>query len=361
MKINFTKSQFLIILVLLVASCARAPLRSKEDAMRMAKIVPIAIDKLPPESFISALKIHVSAMKNSPMVSDPMIFGDYKIAKDKYIKALEEIFNHQDNWQAWISANFNWLEVYGLKNYGEVLTTGYYEPIIKGSRQPTEIFSQALYMPPKNVNIERKFIDVDHIFDGLGLELAWVDPLDAFFFQIQGSGIVEFVDGDRIHLGFAAKNNLPYRPIGKFLKNVIPEDQMSMQKIRAYLKSIPKKEQEEILIQNPSYVFFKKIDTNAITYSGMEVLPDRTIATDYRFFPKGALAFLDINEAIFKSSTDEVPCGWQSMPRFVFDQDTGGAIKGGGHIDLYFGQGDAAAQKAGVMKQVGKLYYLIPK
>jgi membrane-bound lytic murein transglycosylase A len=88
-----------------------------------------------------------------------------------------------------------------------------------------------------------------------------------------------------------------------------------------------------------------------MTTAGMEVSAERTIATDNNFYPKGALAFLDIAD----------PLTQERKPRLVFDQDTGGAIKGGGHIDLYFGSGEEAYQKAGIMKQIGRLYYLVPK
>jgi membrane-bound lytic murein transglycosylase A len=185
--------------------------------------------------------------------------------------------------------------------------------------------------------------------------------VDAFFIQIQGTGVVEFENGEKTRFGYASQNGFPYIAIGKHLTEHIPMEEMSMQRIKLHLQTLPKEAQQEILNINPSYVFFKKLDGDAVTYAGMEVSDGRTIATDLQLFPKGAMAFLDIDEPVFNTATDIHPASWAKKPRIVFDEDTGGAIRGGGRVDLYFGQGDLAAQKAGVMKQKGRLYYLVPK
>jgi membrane-bound lytic murein transglycosylase A len=208
---------------------------------------------------------------------------------------------------------------------------------------------------------ERSEIDVAKKLADKSSVLAWVDPVDAFFIQIQGSGVVEFSDGDSMRVGYDGQNGHSYMAIGKFLTHAIPMEQMSMQKIKTHLLSLSPEERQKIMNKNPSYVFFRKLDSLALTYAGMEVQAGRTIATDLHLFPKGAMAFLDIEEPEFTSNAETVASQWIRKPRLVFDQDTGGAIKGSGRVDLYFGQGDLAAQKAGVMKQKGKLFYLVPK
>ncbi|MDO9180925.1 MAG: MltA domain-containing protein [Bacteriovorax sp.] len=361
--------------------------------MRPLKKRPIVLDSLSKDSFFSALVKHIEVMKKSSQVSDPMIFGERRIEKNKYVAALQEILKHNEDWQTWIYERFDFFEVYGQNSWAEVMSTGYYEPIVRGSYKKNGEFSQALMSTPNDlitlnfknfpykfssgehlgalqgriVNqkfvpyFSRKEIDSDNILNASSLAIAWVDPLDAFFIQIQGSGVIVFDNGDRVRVGYDSQNGLTYAALGKLLKNIIPADQMSMQSIKAHLKTLAREEQQKILNYNPSYVFFKKLDSNALTFAGMEVSAGRTIATDLRFFPKGALAFLDIEEPQFDSPSDIVPKSWQRLPRFVFDQDTGGAIKGGGRVDLYFGSGDVAAQKAGVMKQKGLLYYLVPR
>lgn len=344
-------------------SCARAPLRSIENSMRPAKILPQLVDCKSSESFFLALKNHIDVMKRSKQVTDPMIFGKLKISKEQYINSLLEILNHPNNWVEWIELNFDVYEVYGKDDWAEVLTTGYYEPHVHGAHEKSVEYPRAIYSLPgnKEINFSRKEIDSENKLADKKLEMAWLDPVDAFFIQIQGSGVIEFDDGSSLHIGFASNNGHPYRSIGKSLTDVIALPEMSMQRIRAYLKTLSSEKQQEILNQNPSYVYFKKLDSEALTYAGMNAVAGRTMATDFNFFPKGALAFLDIEEPMFDSSADLKPIAWKKKSRFVFDQDTGGAIRGGGRVDLFFGNDEHAYQKAGVMKQMGKLYYLVPK
>lgn len=385
--------KFLFLLFFFLISCSRAPLKHVKDAMRQVSTTPQFSDSLSKESFFSALKKHIEVMKTSNQVMDPMIFGDKKISKEKYVEALVELLEHQEDWLAWIALNFDFYEVYGKQNWSEVMATGYYEPHVLGSHVKSNTFSQALYSPPSDlitVNLKyfadkfpkgetpatlqgrlvnkslkpyytRKEIDTDNILKGQNLELAWLDPIDAFFIQIQGSGVIEFENGEKIRVGYDNQNGHSYMALGKHLKNIIPSEKMSMQSIRAYLQTLSRNEQQEIMNVNPSYVFFKKLDSEALTYAGMEVSAGRTIATDLKYFPKGAMAFLDIEEPQFDSLTENEPKSWLRLPRLVFDEDIGGAIRGGGRVDLYFGSGDKAAQKAGVMKQNGSLYYLVPK
>lgn len=381
------------LLTLLITSCARTRLARVEDAMRPAKTNIHLVDSLSAESFLSTLKKHIEVMKRSKQVSDPMIFGKRKIAKSDYLASLEKILEAKENYLDYIKNHFDIMEVYGRSNWSEVLSTGYYEPVIKGSKTKSEEFSTPLYgMPSDLVTVDlknfetifkrydfpaqlsgklkgqtlipyfdRKEIDIDKKLEGMNLELAYVDPTEAFFIQIQGSGVVQFANGEELHIGYAAQNGHPYMAIGKLLHHVIPKEEMSTQKIKAYLKTLTKSEQQNLLIKNPSYVFFKKLDSDALTYAGMEVADGRTIATDQTFFPKGALAFLDIEEPEFETSLSEAPISWKRLPRFVFDQDIGGAIRGGDRVDLYFGKGNLAFQKAGVMKRIGKLFYLVPR
>lgn len=381
------------LLLFLLASCARAPLIHIEESMRPVSQKPSFDDTLSKESFFIALRKHIDVMKSSRMVMSQMTFGPIKIQKEAYIASLEEIFNHQDDWKTWIYDNFDFMEVYGKDEWGEVLATGYYEPKVKGKKEKTEVFSQPMYSTPKdlvtvdlkkfshkfskseklgvlqgrieNQNLipyyDRKNIDVDLKLKDQKLELVWVDPVDAFFIQIQGSGVVEFEDGEVMRVGYAAQNGHAYVPIGKFLTDVIPLESMSMQKIKLHLDTLSLKDKQAVLNKNPSYVFFKKLDGLALTYAGMEVSDGRTIATDLHLFPKGALAFLDIEEPVFSDVKDIEPIAWTRAPRLVFDQDTGGAIRGGGRVDLYFGQGESASHKAGVMKNKGRLFYLVPK
>ena len=384
---------YLISFIIILSACSRAPLKNREDLMREAKNAPALVDSLTKDSFFLALKKHLAVMKKSNQVKDPMVFGKKKIPKADYIASLEKIFEHESDYLNYISVNFEAFEVYGKDDWADVMVTGYYEPRVVGSRTKTKDLFQPAYASPSDMlTIDlKKFVDKFPIGQKLGtlqarvennrilpyfdrqeidenlkladrnLELAWLDPVDAFFIQIQGTGVVEFEDGEKIRIGYDSQNGHAYFPIGKFLTEHIPLEEMSMQRIRSHLKSLTLSEQQTVLNKNPSYVFFRKLDGKALTYAGMEVEDGRTIATDLQLFPKGAMAFLDIEEPVFESEITTVPMSWDRRPRLVFDQDTGGAIKGSGRVDLFYGEGDIAAQKAGVMKQKGKLFYLVPR
>ncbi|MEZ4873580.1 MAG: MltA domain-containing protein [Bdellovibrionales bacterium] len=295
------------------------------------------------------------------------------------------------------------------KTGGKVFITSYFEPVLEGRLTKTSKYSQPLYGRPKDMTLvdlgefsrllpqlepikdkvleqkssgavvrgrlversgalpkvvpyyDREQIDDKNLLNSDVAEvLAYVDPIDAFFLQIQGSGVVVLPNGKRIRVGYDSQNGHPYVAIGKYLFDVIPRENMSLQAIEEHLRSLPPEQAQAILNKNPSYVFFRKLDSRGITYFGTEVQSGRTIATDYRYFPKGALCLLNFDIPIFESPKDDVPRDWLPVSRLVFDQDTGGAIRGPGRVDLFWGEGEEAKQAAGVMKQPGRLVYLLP-
>ena len=378
----------------LLLSCSHNPIKKDYEAMRPNLLPSTFMDSLSKDSFFKSLSTHISSLKNSKLVTDPMIFGPKKVSKKVYFEALEILLAHQndDQWIDYIKNSFDCYDVYGKEKWGEVLATGYYEPLMNGSRFPTEKYSQALYSTPKDLKTidlkkfgtrfyngekaevlqcritdqmiipyyTREEIDGDHKLERQKLELAWLDPIDAFFLHIQGSGLIQFSDGQKLHVGFDNKNGQPYVSIGKLIPSIDIKE-MSMQKIKSYLNKLEKNEQQKLFNKNPSYVFFKILDGKAKTFSGVDVSNGRTIATDTHFFPKGGLAYLDIEEPQFAGEEGQDASFWVKRPRLVFDQDTGGAIKGPGRIDLYFGDDEMAAQQAGVMRRSAQLCYLVPR
>ena len=121
--------------------------------------------------------------------------------------------------------------------------------------------------------------------------------------QVQGSGVIEFPDGEQIRIGYAGQNGHAYEAVGKFLKHVIPAERMSLDSIEAYLRGLPPTEMQRYLNKNPSYVFFKPTKQNAVTYLGTPATGLRTIATDAKFFPKGAVVLLQFQKPVFKDET----------------------------------------------------------
>lgn len=388
----------------LMSGCARNPIKEASEAMRPLKEPPEIEDDLGLERMGVPLAAHIEHLKAVPVAE--LQFGPTKVSKGDYILALEALRRsiesdpHGTRFYDSIKADFQFYEIYGKKKWGEVFLTSYYEPILEGSRKKTKRFSQPLYGRPKDmvllrmgefaknfpdtvqgfmktlkvrgrlVEREGNFSEVVPFYDRENIVkrpllnapiLAWVDPIDSFFVQIQGSGTVRFQDGKEKYLGYSAQNGHPYVAIGKYLFDVIPREEMSLQTITKYLRTLPDVEIQKILNKNPSYVFFEEREGGAVGSFGVEVVPGRTIATDYSFFPKGALAFLDFEKPVFETPESIKPQSWKKVTRFVLDQDTGGAIKGPYRLDLFWGRGPVAEQSAGVIKNWGKLYYLVPK
>ncbi|MFC1857263.1 murein transglycosylase A [Thermodesulfobacteriota bacterium] len=277
----------------------------------------------------------------------------------------------------------------GQHNPGEVLFTGYFEPVLEGSRSKSTQYKFPVYARPADLMIidlaqfspkfkgekiiarytnrnivpyhDRRAIENELILQGKAQEIAWLkNRLDLFFLQIQGSGKIYFNTGQVINVHYHASNGRPYRSIGKLLidEGKIPREEMSMQSIRNYLDNHPE-ELKRILNYNPSYVFFKTEVEGPLGYIGVKLTPGRSIATDRRLFPQTALCFIETRKPLING--DGRIHQWINFSRFVLNQDTGGAIRGPGRADLFWGNGRYAEIAAGHMQHPGKLYFLVLK
>jgi membrane-bound lytic murein transglycosylase A len=263
------------------------------------------------------------------------------------------------------------------------LVTGYYEPLLRGSRRHTGPFQTPLYKVPDDLIT----VDLASVYPTLkgmrlrgrlvgktvvpystraeieraaipGKELLWVDdPVDAFFLEVQGSGRVQLDDGDTVRVAYADQNGHPYKTIGRWLidQGELRADQASAQGIKAWIAAHPARRQE-LLNVNPSYVFFKEerlVDPNVGPKGalGVPLTPARSIAIDRAFVPLGVPVFLSTTRP-----ASDVP-----LQRLVMAQDTGGAIKGAVRADFFFGFGGQAPDDAGRMKQRGQLWVLLPR
>jgi membrane-bound lytic murein transglycosylase A len=382
--------------------------------MRLTKPPAELADDLPLDQLAKGVEENIARLNRLKIES--LNFGPKVVPKDDYILALDYLVGQiksgisKNNLITIVAREFEFYEVYGKDKWGEVLITSYFHPLIPGSRTKSSRYSQPLYSVPRDLvnirldefvkNVEtlspirdqvlgqtslvgvlrgrlvpsengsassvlpyytREEIESKRVLERQNLEFAWVDPIDAFFLQIQGSGTIRFEDGEELTLGYAAKNGHPFVGISKYLSDAIPIQRMSMQAIDGYLRQLPENEMRSILNKNPSYVFFRKLEGKPVTSSGAEVVDGRTIATDSAFFPKGALAYMEFPKPVFKDEASIEPIGWKPVSRLVLDQDTGGAIRGPYRVDLYWGAGKEAGQHAGVMKEKGRLYYLVPK
>ena len=273
----------------------------------------------------------------------------------------------------------------------KVFFTGYYEPFLLGSLIKNNEYKYPIYSKPKDlvkvksspfskkykknppfmarINNKKRFVPyysrktINSIknFHKKAKPIVWVNNrIDRFFLEIQGSGIVKLKQGGFIRVHYHASNGHPYRSIGKYLinKNQISKKKMSMQAIRKWLKNNPLKI-DKVLNYNPSFVFFQKENDGPFGCLGVKVTPKRSIATDKSIFPKGALGFIETFMPL--KSKMEDPEKWKKYSGFVLNQDTGGAIKGPGRADFFYGNGKYAEFAAGHMKHTGDLYFLVLK
>lgn len=282
-------------------------------------------------------------------------------------------------------------QAFGLAKDG--LFTGYYEPILKGRRVADTEYRYPVYRLPEDIvslelgefreewkgttllgRIEgrrfRPYFDRAAIDAGAlsrrGLELLWFDdPIAVFFLHIQGSGVVELPGGEKTRLGYAGKNGRPYYAIGRKLieMGVIPKEGMSLAAISDWLRQNPD-QQTAILNLNQSYVFFEESQREAAIGAGnVPLTAGRSLAVDPAFIPLHAPIWLDA-----EAPPDPMAAGRPiahaasaRLQRLMIAQDTGGAIKGEVRGDVFFGTGEAAGELAGVMKQPGRYYLLLPK
>lgn len=253
---------------------------------------------------------------------------------------------------------------------GGVLFTAYCTPVLRGSLKPDEEFRYPLFSLPPDLARGRDggVLGWDSPHGRLpqypargaieasgmlaGRELVWLaDPIDAYIAHVNGSAFVELADGALFRIGYAGKNGRPYSSLGKELEgdSVIPRGEASLGTIRAWAATAPPEEVRGYLTRNQSFVFFTPIEGNPHGSLDVEVTSGRSLATDKALFPRGALVFAT------------GPAGEPTVNRFLFDQDTGSAIRTAGRADLYLGIGPEAEEIAGRTQVEGQLYYLFLK
>lgn len=251
-----------------------------------------------------------------------------------------------------------WFAPVAIQSAGgaEGLFTGYYAPELAGSWAPGGPFTTPLYRtPPGHLRrVDRAAIRRGAL-SGRGLELLWVDdPIDAFFLEIQGSGQVRMADGSLVHVGYEGQNGHRYFPVGRALidSGEIPREEMSLQAIRAWMEANPDKA-GALMEMNPSHVYFRIQDEpGAKGAQGVVLTPGRSLAVDRRYVPYGLPVWLDLRE---------VPTEDGRLRRLVVAQDTGGAIKGVVRGDYFWGYGDDAGDRAGLMTSRGRYFVLLPR
>lgn len=380
---------FLLSLLLVVSACTTAP--KKDEGEKPPRVLkPVEFKALPAWSdsslYIRAAEAFgkscariakADPAKNFSEIPEAKTYGDWQricaglvsVSKDD-AGALKTFFE----------SNFRPYAV-SAGNEPEGLFTGYYEASLRGSLTRDAINNIPLYTRPDDLVM----VDLGQFRDELKGQriagrvvegnlkpyedrakivsgqwphndkvLVWVDDaVDAFFVQIQGSGVVQLKDGRVMRIGYAGQNGHIYTAIGKELiaRGELTKDNVSMQAIRDWLAVHPD-QADEIMNTNRSYVFFKTLEKDGPDGGeGVTLTPVHSLAVDHSLFPYGAPVWVDIG----------YPVGGQSRLRnLMIMQDTGGAIRGPVRGDVFWGYGERAEQMAGPMKAKGRYWILLP-
>jgi membrane-bound lytic murein transglycosylase A len=270
--------------------------------------------------------------------------------------------------QTAVQKEFQLYESSGKDGQGLVNFTGYYEPVHAASRKPTAEYRYPLYKAPAQLDTWKSpqptRLDLEGK-DGLqasqgklkGLEFVYLkDRFQAFLIQVQGSSRLQLTDGTTMSVGFAGATNYPYSGVGKELvkDGKFTLEELTLPKVVNYFQQNPA-DLDEYLPRNQRFVFLRNTQgAPAIGSLNLPVTGERSIATDKKIMPPGALALI-------QTQLPDRDLNSQPVSRFVLDQDTGSAIVGPGRVDLFMGTGDAAGAKAGLVNTPGKLYYLLLK
>ena len=288
----------------------------------------------------------------------------------------------RDTARRFFEVNFTPFQLTNMDGDDEGLITGYYEPLLRGSRRSHGRYRYPVFGVPDDLLVidlselhpELKGMRLRGRLDGRrvvpyydraqieqgrgavpGKELVWVDDaIELFFLHIQGSGRIVLDTGETIRIGYADQNGHPYRSIGRLLveRGDLPFENASMQGIKTWARQNPDRVRE-LLNHNASYVFFRELPRDLpgpLGALGVPLTSRRSVAVDPRFVPLGA--------PVYVSTT--WPLSNRPLNRLMLAQDTGGAIRGAVRADFFWGFGAEAAREAGRMRQPLKMWVILP-
>jgi membrane-bound lytic murein transglycosylase A len=290
--------------------------------------------------------------------------------------------------RAFFEQNFRPVRISRLGE-GEGLLTGYFEPIVQGSRFPSPEFHIPLYRRPKDLiaagykpasvafpnkgarigrrNENNEFVPYHDraaieagALDGQKLEICWIkSAFDLLVIQIEGSARVILEDGTPLRVSYDSHNGYRYSSIERVLidRNLIPRGEMSPQRVRDWMAAHPE-DAAKVQATNRSYVFFRVTglsnEGEPVGAQGVPLTPGRSIAVD-RLHEYGTPFFIEANLPI-DSVKSVSPFG-----RLMIAQDTGSALVGPARADLYWGAGDDAGRIAGRIRHRGRFAMLLPR
>lgn len=294
-------------------------------------------------------------------------------------KEVCEKAKNADDAYTFFTKNFTPFKLKNSKGEDKGVITGYYEPLLYGSYKKSEKYKYPIFKTPKDlikVKLSEIYPDLkkrklvgkvenrslvpytkrEDIKENKNLEaICYVDnKVDAYFLEIQGSGKVQFPNKKILNIGYAAQNGQKYVSIGKYMikKGYIGKKTGytgSIQGMKKWFNDNPKLV-DEVLNQNPSYIFFEKREQGATGSLGTVLTKKRNLAVDRKYIKLGMPVFINTKNPVTKKNID----------RLMIAADTGGAIKGEIRADFFWGYSKEAEKYAGRMKEKGSLIILVP-
>jgi len=294
--------------------------------------------------------------------------------------AFQELLDNSLSEEDFITEFHQLFDIYesvGYDGRGTVLFTGYYAGEFPASLEETGRFRYPLYQRPADLATDpttghplgrrtadgsvvpyytRREIESSNMF--AGSELVWLeDPLSVYIIHINGSAKLRLPDGSLMFVGYGGKTDRPYGSLGKAIidAGLLTRDKMSLAGIKKLYQRQPERI-AELIYTNENYVFFTEYEGDKWPSGslGVKVTQETSLATDKQIYPRGGLVLADTQAVTFSSGT-------RRFTRFMFDQDTGGAIEAPGRADIYMGDGNSAEILAGGQYAEGKLFYFFLK
>lgn len=388
---KFFLNSFAIFALAAIAGCGIIQTMPEEKSQAVDPAVtlykPVSFSQLPgwpekaPQEFLTAFEKTCERIARKDSSSNYV--GDPKWGTVEQWQNLCSSLPDPDNLNHWIEANFTPALITDSTENPVGLFTGYYEASLKGSRTKSATYPVKLRGRPDDlvmVNLgdfreelkgqriagrvkdgkltpyeDRAQILNNQLPPEQDNVLFWVDSaVDAFFLEIQGSGVIELDTGETVRVGYAGQNGHIYTAIGKTLVEMgeLEKDKVSLQTIREWLETHPEQAQS-IMNTNRSYVFFEEKDIGgAIGGENVVLTPERSLAIDHGRFPYGLPFWVNISPPVD---------GESGLNHLMVGQDTGGAIKGAVRGDVFWGHGDKPEYLAGHMKSTGSFWILLPK
>ena len=298
------------------------------------------------------------------------------LAKLQTAQSLNELYLAAQN-------ELEWYQSVGKPVTNDVEFTGYFYPVHEAKKVADAVFKYPVYQKPADLvqvtvngqKVWRRKVGSTYVpyytreqivhgaLAGKGLEIGYVaSPVDAYLLEVQGSGALIFTDANGVQsrqfVNYGAQNGYTYVSLGKLMRAAgIAEEYINLQGIRKYFTEVHPEDWEKFSNQNPSFVFYQKATSGPYGSAGVILTPKHSVAVDNSEFPKGAVGLVQTDRPIQVVGNEAT--AWKTFFQFILAQDTGGAIKSPGRVDIFWGEGAYAEVAAGRTDRPGKLFFCV--